>query len=417
MVHAQINKETLQSNKPGNKNKTYQNNFPKVQFLIGIYVLVTLFAIISGFLNKYLLLSFFAILSLMISGYLAFFIKRKSKNQDFSIDGLTLAYEQATRHYQFCEQRLKENEVQIIQSLDNLGLQKAEGSLDVALSLLAEFNKNKVEWKLIRQQLVSVEDEILEIDKKIGKIEKDIASNLDVLHGIKNETFLQEMYSSQEKRTFLIEAFLEQQESKNKKILEEIHQSNQKIGKIRAVLKEAEHKNSFGKYKLEKAIINTKIEDTKQELALLYMQKHILKDSINLWERDSQPKVYLLASDFFKKMTNQEWQKVSLNAAGEIEVFDKNNISLSPVNLSLGTRQQLYLALKLSLLIVAQDTGKALPIMADDILVHFDNQRRRQAANLLLEIAKHRQIIFFTCHEEIAQLVFELNKNVNYIKL
>jgi uncharacterized protein YhaN len=58
-----------------------------------------------------------------------------------------------------------------------------------------------------------------------------------------------------------------------------------------------------------------------------------------------------------------------------------------------------------------------VPVLADDILVNFDAERRRQAAKALMELAQTRQVILFTCHEEIVALVGELDAQANVVRL
>ena len=87
-----------------------------------------------------------------------------------------------------------------------------------------------------------------------------------------------------------------------------------------------------------------------------------------------------------------------------------------PVHLSLGTCQQLYLSLRIALLLAADNVGRAIPILADDILVNFDS-RRRGAARALAELAKMRQVIMFTCHEEVVSVLREVSDATNVIEL
>ena len=58
-----------------------------------------------------------------------------------------------------------------------------------------------------------------------------------------------------------------------------------------------------------------------------------------------------------------------------------------------GTCQQLYLALRIALLECAPEVGTAVPVLADDILVNFDDDRRAGAARALAELAQSRQVI------------------------
>ena len=152
-------------------------------------------------------------------------------------------------------------------------------------------------------------------------------------------------------------------------------------------------------------------------MAVLLLAKHTLEEAIAQWERKSQPEVYRLASRLFSQMTDGMWQTVRMNAQGDIEVVDAIKTTRSPQLLSLGTRQQLYLSLRIALLITAENVGRGLPLMCDDILVNFDDARRIQAVRALLELAKKRQVIIFTCHQDIATLVCNADSNSKLIEL
>jgi uncharacterized protein YhaN len=45
----------------------------------------------------------------------------------------------------------------------------------------------------------------------------------------------------------------------------------------------------------------------------------------------------------------------------------------------------------------------ALPVLMDDVLVNFDDQRRLAAAKVITEFAALRQVVFFTCHPATAE--------------
>ena len=55
---------------------------------------------------------------------------------------------------------------------------------------------------------------------------------------------------------------------------------------------------------------------------------------------------------------------------------------------------QLYLALRLA---VAEELTPNAPLILDDALVRFDDQRMRAAVEILWELAQNRQVICFTC--------------------
>ena len=67
--------------------------------------------------------------------------------------------------------------------------------------------------------------------------------------------------------------------------------------------------------------------------------------------------------------------------------------------LSAGTADLLYLSVRLALCELTCPTDDPCPLVLDDTLVNFDDARARRAMALYREIAQHRQVILFTCHE------------------
>lgn len=67
--------------------------------------------------------------------------------------------------------------------------------------------------------------------------------------------------------------------------------------------------------------------------------------------------------------------------------------------LSAGTADLLYLSVRLALCELTCPADDPCPLVLDDTLVNFDDARAKRARALFGEIAKHRQVILFTCHE------------------
>ena len=70
--------------------------------------------------------------------------------------------------------------------------------------------------------------------------------------------------------------------------------------------------------------------------------------------------------------------------------------------LSTGTREQVYLALRLALLRPLEGRGESLPLSLDEVLVNWDSSRRARGLDLIAQTARQRQVFFFTCHESMA---------------
>ncbi len=73
--------------------------------------------------------------------------------------------------------------------------------------------------------------------------------------------------------------------------------------------------------------------------------------------------------------------------------------------LSTGTCEQVYLALRLAVVELVEGEGEPLPLILDEVLVHWDAERRSRGLDLLEALAEERQVFLFTCHPAIAEEV------------
>lgn len=76
----------------------------------------------------------------------------------------------------------------------------------------------------------------------------------------------------------------------------------------------------------------------------------------------------------------------------------------SVATMSDGTRDQLFLAFRLASLENYAGATEPLPFIADDILVHFDDQRSRSTLDLLAEFGRTNQVMLFTHHRSVRNL-------------
>jgi uncharacterized protein YhaN len=86
--------------------------------------------------------------------------------------------------------------------------------------------------------------------------------------------------------------------------------------------------------------------------------------------------------------------------------------------MSEGTRDQLYLALRLAALEEHGEKASALPFVADDLFINFDDGRARAGLRVLAQIAKRTQVIFLSHHDHLVDIVrdvFGSQVNVRYM--
>ena len=109
------------------------------------------------------------------------------------------------------------------------------------------------------------------------------------------------------------------------------------------------------------------------------------------------------AGELFSRLTGGKYESVLIDRTFSAQAGE--SVSHDAQLLSLGTLDQLYLAVRLAICESALPADDPPPIVLDDALVRFDDERCRAALELLLEESKSRQILLFTCqHRESAYL-------------
>ena len=148
---------------------------------------------------------------------------------------------------------------------------------------------------------------------------------------------------------------------------------------------------------------------------MLAVTGQVLESIRASYESDRQPETLQEASGYFSQMTQGRYRRV-WTPVGErvLRVEDHEGHWLPVEVLSRGAREQLFLSLRLSLAAYFARRGTPLPLILDDVLVNFDGERAKAAAQVLCEFAAAgHQMLVFTCHEHIASLFRSLKAPVN----
>ena len=121
------------------------------------------------------------------------------------------------------------------------------------------------------------------------------------------------------------------------------------------------------------------------------------------FEEHRQPETLVEASAYLQRLTSGHFTRVWTPLGDDVlYVDDRDGKSFIVDALSRGTREQLFLSLRLSLVALYARRGIKLPLILDDVLVNFDSERAKAAANVLRDFAKlGHQLLIFTCHEHV----------------
>ena len=151
---------------------------------------------------------------------------------------------------------------------------------------------------------------------------------------------------------------------------------------------------------------------SKYRLAMHFLEQGKLK-----FEREQQPKVLKKAGEFFRTITDGHYVEIFAPLGeNKITVRGGNGEVKEPHQLSRGTAEQLYLSLRLGYLQDVAEKKRNLPVIMDDILVNFDPGRAKSALQAIFQLSKSMQLLYFTCHPQIVEMIKELSEeSMNYI--
>ncbi len=181
--------------------------------------------------------------------------------------------------------------------------------------------------------------------------------------------------------------------------------------RIKAHIGMLENSSQLSELRQEKSILEEKNAHALDTYMTYTLAQSFIKKTKAEYEKEKQPELIKKASEIFSFITDGKWQNiVSSLEDNSLTINPAKGSPLSPDKLSQGTKEQLYLSLRLAYILLASQYKESLPILMDDIFVNFDEQRAKQSAktlNKIVEDNKNQQILFFTCHEHIARILKE----------
>ncbi len=209
----------------------------------------------------------------------------------------------------------------------------------------------------------------------------------------------------------------------------ELELENNKSGR-NSLIKEKENleyiKRSLEEYKGISNIKHKKnilLEEYRAKIFELLKQKLITKiiERTKSNFNKNQPDVKN-AGKYLSLLTNEKYSEINLDLE---EIQNAGGTKIKKwMELSRGTKEQLYLSLRLGYAvnyskdrITMHPNGKPdLPVIIDDAFVNFDKIRTINALKCLMEFSKTNQVILFTCRNDYIDILKTLGE-VNIIRL
>jgi uncharacterized protein YhaN len=185
---------------------------------------------------------------------------------------------------------------------------------------------------------------------------------------------------------------------------------DQSLGALRLELKQKEGAGSAVRAAEEAEHLRSRIVNLTGEYVRLRLASRILTNAVERYRERNQGPLLQAAAGLFRQMTDESFAdlRVDWNERGEAELMGvRAGKPVSVEGMSEGTRDQLFLALRLAYVLNYCDSNGTVPFIADDVLMTFDDARAKAALRALETVSKRSQVLLFTHHQHLVDLAGE----------
>jgi uncharacterized protein YhaN len=278
-----------------------------------------------------------------------------------------------------------------------------------------KFERNVTETKALRTELEALRSAAgVADDESFREVLRDRARRRDLQRDMQGaEQTLEQLRGAEPEEEFLaaVRALdregatheLATTESEIKSLGDRLRALDEDVGHAKAKLEVIDGRqdaaDALAIVEAERATLRDEVE----RWSVLTLAETLLASAIKRFERDYQPALLARASTVFAAMTDGRYSAIRRNR-DDLAVERADGRELKGDALSTGTREQLYLAIRLAYVEHYCGNAEPLPIVLDDVLVNFDDQRAKATLRALSEFSSVTQILLFTCHQSTIAL-------------
>ena len=375
------------------KEETQEKEKPSISFII-ITVVLAIALICSIILIKNYIVS--GILGVALIANIVFYVINKNKQK---VNKAKLR-EKINQEKQYKREKLENQKQQIIANVNTTE---------------KELEKQEEEEKQVNSELSMLKGQIILLEKNNEKITEEIEQDNKAIkeESNKNKQQIIEKYKDKNINDLL---YINDYQNYISKIEETINNNRIRIKGL-----EIEY-NTIVPQLDEMVVLEEKREADKEKLAELREKESIINIAIeNLMDAYEEMKTTITPK--FTKNLSESIQKISSNKYNKVTINDENGMIIEnnrgeyveAIKLSTGTIDQLYLALRLSM--IDELSKENLPIILDESFAYSDNNRLKNMLQYLTSELNNHQTIIFTCTDREQKMLEEMNIPYNVVEL
>ena len=375
------------------KEETQEKEKPSISFIV-ITVVLAIALICSIILIKNYIVS--GILGVAIIANIVFYVINKNKQK---VNKAKLR-EKINQEKQYKREKLENQKQQIIANVNTTE---------------KELEKQEEEEKQVNSELSMLKGQIILLEKNNEKITEEIEQDNKAIkeESNKNKQQIIEKYKDKNINDLL---YINDYQNYISKIEETINNNRIRIKGL-----EIEY-NTIVPQLDEMVVLEEKREADKEKLAELREKESIINIAIeNLMDAYEEmkttitPKFTRNLSESIQKISSNKYNKVTINDENGMIIENNRGEYVEAIKLSTGTIDQLYLALRLSM--IDELSKENLPIILDESFAYSDNNRLKNMLQYLTSDLSNHQTIIFTCTDREQKMLEAMNIPYNVVEL
>lgn len=164
-------------------------------------------------------------------------------------------------------------------------------------------------------------------------------------------------------------------------------------------------------YRQQAESVAAAIKQDASRFVRLKLAARSLRTQIERFREENQGPLLEKSGQVFKHITRNAFENLGADYNDQdVPVMvgrRANGSNVTVAGMSDGSRDQLYLALRIAALDRYLEQHEPMPLILDDLLITFDDERARAILPQLADLAERTQVILFTHHEHLVELCRE----------
>lgn len=153
-------------------------------------------------------------------------------------------------------------------------------------------------------------------------------------------------------------------------------------------------------------VLKEQVREAREGRDRAFLLARLVRESDRRFRDENQPELLKRAGRYLGEVTRGRYDRIELGDPGDESFYlrEPGGSTTRKVGeaLSQGTKEQVYLALRLAIISHLDADRERLPLFMDETLVNWDAWRRDRAFGILERVAEERQVFIFTCHPAMA---------------